>query len=194
MNDLDMKRLLQRRQGMVGSNPGFRPYEPAGYDGNVDLGNRPIMQPEQMRAAYPDYQGDYSTLYSGTYNAADYGYPQNNIINATPIMADGSRVLNDAEMDDYLGSLASSGMSMMDADKPANGGYGLLMSSTPVAQGQSLDDAYQQADDWTQYVHELGANWEQQRGSVPSVPMDDLRAGQYRDIRGENLRRLTGGR
>ena len=196
-NDSALRGYLANQQQRSMINPALaaRPHQPPDYRGNVDTGSRPIMSPEQMRQAYPDYEGDYSTLYSGTYNAADYGYNGgDSVVSMTPILADGSRVLNDDQLAQYLEEAAAranmAGYSMLDADRVENGGMGLMLNERRVQPGQSLDDAYDREERYTQLLHTMGDNWERSQGKVPELPMSDaLRPDFMRDLRSERLRR-----
>lgn len=157
-------------------NRDIRPYQPQGYRGNVDLSNRPQVSGFAMRQAMgDDYDGglmDHATVYGTSMNAADYGYGRDNIVNMTPIDAANGRVnqiMNYGQMEDYIGNISSAanqrGISLMDADRPENGGRGLLMYSQDLRPGQTLDDAYNEAGSYAEKTHMMQEAWDDMRNA-----------------------------
>ena len=128
--------------------------------GNVDLANRPVIDASKLvRAGWDDAGDGIATVYSSTYSAGDitknydWAYDKNVVINITPITSDGS-VLSPFELEQYLDKIVKKGVDILWADRKENGGKGLVMSVMDVKKGQTLDQAYEEAERWTERIHE----------------------------------------
>lgn len=156
-------------------------YVPDGYNGNVDLTNRKII-PEKflIQADYKiiDENGNpipedeatgYATIFGHTFLAGDMSssdmfemeYSQPVVLNATPILADGT-VLDKANFEGYLQDLLTesmqTGRSVMELDAEQ---YGLLLSFDNV--DGDLGDAIDQAVEYANTLHELQEEWDNVR-------------------------------
>lgn len=69
--------------------------------GDVDLLNRKRISPEAMREFYPEFEGDYATLYSRAYSSED----GKTAVVVTPILPNGD-VLEENALAEYAGAIA----------------------------------------------------------------------------------------
>lgn len=110
-------------------------YSTSNIVGNVDLNNRNVAAGQTMAAA--GWEGDgstYSTIDTVTEtfeNLSDVSGETAFVVNITPILPTGE-VLTQESYQDYLNYLmknASSTESILNADKPENGGFGLVLGA-----------------------------------------------------------------
>lgn len=121
--------------------------------GNVDLYNRPLITPKEMRSAgWLDFKEGIATLYSSSYTRTNEKNKVNGIIDITPIMASG-QILSPKQLDEYVSKLESSGKDILEADKIVNGGLGLVLRSDEFKPGRG-NRARQKSEQWTQSLHE----------------------------------------
>lgn len=130
--------------------------------GNVDLDDRKIISPEEMRkAGWKEFDGDYATLFSSTFTAGDktkgydYQSDKNMVIDVTPILPNGE-VLSPTGLEDYVGKIIASG-DVLNADKTENGGLGLVLKVSDVKDG-NLDKAIEASEKWTKELHDSQAS------------------------------------
>ena len=126
--------------------------------GNVDLMNRPQIDASKLRAAGWDAEDGTATVFSTMYTAGntgdyDYNWNNNTILHMTPIKADGT-VLSQAELERYADSLLRNTTvdSLMEADKPENGGLGLMLWAQPVT--GTLNNALKTGEQFDIGLHE----------------------------------------
>lgn len=119
-------------------------------NGNVDLANRKKIPGQKMaEAGWSDFEGseegDYATLYSSTYSGNGM------TVLATPISADGT-VYSPDFFEDYVGNLleqASTIEELLNLDKTANGGLGLLAA----AMAGDTEDVIQAMSNFGEELH-----------------------------------------
>ena len=121
------------------------------YVGNVDINNRPVVINDD---------GSYSTT-STAFQEKWVGDEENGhyiIAHFTPILPDGT-VLDEETLNDYIDRILNSD-NPMEADKPENGGYGIVYKIDTEINGQeindgNLEDAFGIADAWDVDMHNL---------------------------------------
>lgn len=126
-------------------------YSGENYVGNVDINNRPVVINED---------GSYSTT-STAFQEKWVGDEENGhyiIAHFTPILPDGT-VLDEETLNDYIDRILNSD-NPMEADKPENGGYGIVYKIDTEINGQeindgNLEDAFGIADAWDVDMHNL---------------------------------------
>ena len=126
-------------------------YSGENYVGNVDINNRPVVINDD---------GSYSTT-STAFQEKWVGDEENGhyiIAHFTPILPDGT-VLDEETLNDYIDRILNSD-NPMDADKPENGGYGIVYKIDTEINGQeindgNLEDAFGIADAWDVDMHNL---------------------------------------
>lgn len=132
--------------------------------GNVDMAHRPQIPVSHLSdVGWDDVgpNGNYATLFSQTYSAGDtsqgydYEYPENVVMNVTPILPNGD-VLEPEALEEYLAGLVASG-DILESDKPENGGLGLVLSVDQVE--GALEDAYIAAEEFTERLHNEQADF-----------------------------------
>ena len=104
-------------------------YSGENYVGNVDINNRPVVINED---------GSYSTT-STAFQEKWVGDEENGhyiIAHFTPILPDGT-VLDEETLNDYIDRILNSD-NPMEADKPENGGYGIVYRLTPKLMDKKL--------------------------------------------------------
>lgn len=138
-----------------------------GLNGNVDLTSRPIIYPDKMKAAgYTDFDGDYATLYSTTYDQAIKSGDIYTLL-MTPIQQDGY-VLSYDQLDEYVDGLCESSNTI--EEFKANDTRGLLMHYLPGVQIAEMDaiaeEAHDLSDEWEQLNFGVLSSADLSRGSV----------------------------
>lgn len=126
-------------------------YSGENYVGNVDINNRPVVINDD---------GSYSTT-STAFQEKWVGDEENGhyiIAHFTPILPDGT-VLDEETLNDYIDRILNSD-NPMEADKPENGGYGIVYKIDTEINGQeindgNLEDAFGVADAWDVDMHNL---------------------------------------
>lgn len=126
-------------------------YSGENYVGNVDINNRPVVINDD---------GSYSTT-STAFQEKWVGDEENGhyiIAHFTPILPDGT-VLDEETLNDYIDRILNSD-NPMEADKPENGGYGIVYKIDTEINGQeindgNLEDAFGIADAWDVDMHNL---------------------------------------
>ena len=126
-------------------------YSGENYVGNVDINNRPVVINDD---------GSYSTT-STAFQEKWVGDEENGhyiIAHFTPILPDGT-VLDEETLNDYIDRILNSD-NPMEADKPENGGYGIVYKIDTEINGQeinddNLKDAFGIADAWDVDMHNL---------------------------------------
>lgn len=126
-------------------------YSGENYVGNVDINNRPVVINDD---------GSYSTT-STAFQEKWVGEEENGhyiIAHFTPILPDGT-VLDEETLNDYIDRILNSD-NPMEADKPENGGYGIVYKIDTEINGQeinddNLKDAFGIADAWDVDMHNL---------------------------------------
>lgn len=126
-------------------------YSGTDYVGNVDINNRPVVINDD---------GSYSTT-STAFQEKWVGDEENGhyiIAHFTPILPDGT-VLDEETLNDYIDRILNSD-NPMKADKPENGGYGIVYKIDTEINGQeindgNLEDAFGIADAWDVDMHNL---------------------------------------
>ena len=126
-------------------------YSGTDYVGNVDINNRPVVINDD---------GSYSTT-STAFQEKWVGDEENGhyiIAHFSPILPDGT-VLDEETLNDYIDRILNSD-NPMKADKPENGGYGIVYKIDTEINGQeindgSLEDAFGIADAWDVDMHNL---------------------------------------
>jgi len=118
-------------------------------NGNVDYNKRPLVSPEKMKEAFPDFEGEIATTYTQYFSIGEGEATYT--IDITPILEDGT-VLNQESLEEYVDKLVTD-----------NGIEGLLASDdlnlvVNVVPGD-YDEAY-----WDKYQSKLNAakntHWE----------------------------------
>ena len=122
---------------------------------NVNLRKRPQVGAEKMRTAgYDVGDDDIATLYSMEFSAGTDGEPYNQdiILHMTPILSNGE-VLDEDAMYDYVSELLQNDtiQGIVNADKPENGGKGLLLWLQQVQEG--WDAAFEKASAYDEALH-----------------------------------------
>lgn len=136
-------------------------------NGNVDLTSRPIIYADKMKASgYPDFEGDYATLYSSTYNEEIKSGDMYTFL-MTPIRQNGD-VLSPDALDDYFYNLCDTSETI--ADFKANDEYGLLIHYLAGEQVSEMDaiaeDAHDLSDEWEQEIAGISSSADISRGSA----------------------------
>lgn len=156
----EINKLAQSRDELA------KAIENAEYDGNVDLLNRKIIWPEEMVAAgwkeFAESGNDYATLYGSTYTFDGNGDGIEVVINATPILPDGT-VLSPDALESYLDTLAHEAVSAADvyeADKQSNGGLGIVLKAGVALDEESLDGVIDDVASWGEgALHQLHVDY-----------------------------------
>ena len=172
--------------------PEFNPADfiPEDYNGNVDLLSRKeIPTADLTNAGWTDedggpVKGDYATVFSQTYSMGDkskgydFASKENQVVTFTPIQADGT-VVSPALLDKYVEKLAEqsekTGKSVKELDASGikiDGSLlqGLLLHSSSVGSGESLNAAYNREGNWAVNLHDLQAKLSEAKVSV-KVPV-----------------------
>lgn len=105
--------------------------------GNVDLFNRPVIDASKLKdVGWEDVGEGTATIFTSSYNETQFG--REVVIDITPILPNGD-VLSPDALNDYVGGLVDAslenGISILEADMPENGGKGLVLGVTDVAEG-----------------------------------------------------------
>ena len=131
--------------------------------GNVDLLNRPeVDAADLVSAGYTDAGTGTATVYSVEYymgqgSSVDYAFPENLVLHLTPIKADGT-IVSLTNLEAYINNTLKTQPNigaMVSRDKPANGGYGLILYAQPVK--TTWQAAYDIAGDFDEYLHLMQA-------------------------------------
>lgn len=139
--------------------------EMRGFDvGNAELFDRPVIDASKLaNANWEDAGEGIATIFSSSYSAGmgedyDFVYDKNVIIDVTPIMSTGV-VLTPDNLANYLrdivGKATKEGTSILEADKPENGGLGLIIDVSNVE--GDLNQAFDEAGERMERLHELQA-------------------------------------
>lgn len=134
-------------------------------DSNVDLLNRKVIDAaELVKAGWGEAnEDDIATLFSTSYTAGDrsrgagLAWNENVIISMTPILPDGTPLSPEAA-DAYIEELLNNNTdieSVWNADKAENGGKGLLIDITAVADDESFDDAEARVGSLMELLHKI---------------------------------------
>ncbi len=123
-------------------------YSGSNYVGNVDINNRPVVINDD---------GTYSTT-STSFQERQLDDGSYEIIHFTPILPDGTILEGDA-LNNYLDKILNAS-DVLEADNPANGGYGLVYKVDTEINGKkitngNLDNAFGVADAWDVEMHNL---------------------------------------
>ena len=154
-------------------------YIPEGYDGNVDLTRRVIVPiaamaevgwkgyDEEGREVDLTTEGGWATLFSSTFTAGDMNNPINEleydqqvVINATPIMADGTPLSPEAfksYIQQILDESNGTGKTIEEVDSE---NLNLVLSVDVVQEGDSVEETIDDAVGWCQELHELQEEWD----------------------------------
>ena len=130
------------------------------YNSNADLNNRPVVTGDALAAAgWGDDAGDYGTVYTSQYWAGKEGikWNQDVIVSITPIL-DNGEVLSPEELDKYMDELLAKSANMEELlvnDAKVNGGKGLLIDVTAVADDESFEEADKHVGDLMILLHKL---------------------------------------
>lgn len=134
-------------------------------DSNVDLLNRKVIDAaELVKAGWEKAnEDDIATLFPTSYTAGDrsrgagLAWNENVIISMTPILPDGTPLSPEAA-DAYIEELLNNNAnieSVWNADKAENGGKGLLIDITAVADDESFDDAEARVGSLMELLHKI---------------------------------------
>ena len=123
-------------------------YSGSNYVGNVDINNRPVVINDDGTYSTTSTSFQERKLDDGTYE----------IIHFTPILPDGTVLEGDA-LNNYLDKILGSS-NVLEADNPANGGYGLVYKVDTEINGKkitdgNLNDAFGVADAWDVEMHNI---------------------------------------
>ena len=118
-------------------------------NGNVDYNKRPLVSPEKMKEAFPDFEGEVATTYTQYFSIGEGEAIYT--IDITPILEDGT-VLNQESLEAYVDKLVTdSGIEGLLASDDLN----LVVNVVPG----DYDEAY-----WAEYQSKLdaakGTHWE----------------------------------
>ncbi len=139
-------------------------YSDSNYIGNVDINNRPTI---------PMDDGSYATSLTA-FREGWYGDEENGsyrVIHYTPILPNGE-ILSDEALDKYVGELLGK-KNPLEADKPENGGKGIVYKVDTKVDGKKIDDsnleeAFKKADDWDVQMHEKQNSIYETEGNIVS--------------------------
>ena len=109
-------------------------------NGNFDYTKAAHISAEEMQKYYPDFDGSMATTFDQGHVIADYNGTDYSIV-ISCITPDGTEILNQQDLDDYIYGYLAGSDNILEADKIENGGKGILIN---IAEGAWDESQFEQ--------------------------------------------------